>query len=368
MPDEGPAVTTAPPDDAGDEASAARSRLVAGSAFLTAVLALVLVTPAAPYAVESPGPTVDTLGDLEGEPLIVVDGAQTYPTDGSLLLTTVETRGGPRNPVGLARVVQGWLSSHEAVVPVEQVYPRELTSEELGDLLAQQMTFSQESATVAALTELGYEVPATLVVAGTEDGTGASGVLLTDDVVVGLGGQPVPTFQVLADILGSTPPGTALPVDLERGGERRRVAVVTSDDGSGGSRLGVFFASDFDLPIDVRIAIEDIGGPSAGLVFALGIVDRLTPGAMTGGESIAGTGTISADGAVGPISNVGLKVAAAARDGAAYFLAPAENCAEARAAVRDGPRIVEVATLAQARDAVTAIAEGRLDDLPTCSG
>jgi PDZ domain-containing protein len=349
------------------QAPPSRSTVLALSGLVTAVLLLVLLTPPAPYAVESPGPTVDTLGEVEGEPMVRVNGAPTYPTEGSLMLTTVETRGGPRSPVNLRRVVRGWLSRDEAVVPVEQVYPPDLSADDFSELLAAQMTSSQENAVVAALTELGYDVPAELVVAGTVPDGAAHGLLEEGDVIRAAGGSPLPTFQVLADLLRDTPPGTAVTLEVDRGGEREHVEVVTRADGTGGSLLGVYFDPDFDLPVDVALEIERVGGPSAGLVFALAIVDTMTPGAVTGGERIAGTGTISLDGLVGPITSVGLKVEGAARDGADYFLAPEENCADAeRAALDDGIRVVPVATLREARAAVGAIGEGRAEALPHC--
>lgn len=333
---------------------------------MTALLLLVMLTPAAPYAIEWPGPTVDTLGEVDGEPLIDVAGAPTYPTAGSLALTTVYSRGGPRNPVDFLRVVGAWLSPAHTVVPAEVVYPRELSPQDYADRLAAQMTTSQEDAAVAALTELGYEVPAELVVVGTVPNSGADGVLAAGDVVRAAGGRELATFQALVDVLAATAPGTSLGLEVDRAGERVELRVLTGDDGEGGSVLGAFFDPAFDLPVDVELRIDDVGGPSAGLMFALGIIDVLTPGALTGGLDVAGTGTIAVDGAVGQISGTRLKVAAAHRDGADFFLAPLENCEEAERALPDGLRVVGVRTLEQARDAVAAIGEGRVDDLPGC--
>jgi PDZ domain-containing protein len=355
-----------PPAPGVDVPPLRRSQLLAGSAAVTALLLLVMMTPPAPYAIESPGLTVDVLGEVDGRDLITVTGAPTYPTDGVLSLTTVYTRGGPRNPVDLVRVVGAWLSPAATVVPVEVVYPRDLSAEDYADSLAAQMVSSQENAAVAALTELGYEVPAALRIAGTVPDTGADGVLAEGDVVLSADGSDLPTFQALVDVLAATPPGTSLPLEVLRDGRRVALEVVTRDDDEGGSVLGAFFDPEFELPIDVEVRIDEVGGPSAGLVFALGIVDLLTPGALTGGERIAVTGTIAADGDVGPISGVGLKAAAAARDGADYFLVPLENCADARDAAEGRLRVVGVETLGVARAAMVAIAERRLEDLPGC--
>lgn len=359
------------PEDPGPEPrtpSVTRRAVVTSlSGFVTTVLLLAMVSVPPPYAIEGPGPTVDALGESDGAALIQVSGAETYPTEGSLRLTTVSVRGGPTNPVDLTRVVASWLSSAYGVVPVEQVYPREQSATELAELLAAQMTSSQESATVAALTALDYDVPARLLVAAPVEGSGADGVVEAGDVLLTAGGAALPTYQALADVLQATPPGTDLPVEVRRDGGVLNVSVRTDDDGSGGSVLGVFLNPEFDLPVDVTIKVDQIGGPSAGLIFALGVLDTLTPGAMTGGESIAGTGTMSIDGVVGPISGIRKKMAAAKRDGSTYFLSPAGNCDEAAGDVPDGLRLVGVATLAEAWDAVTAIGEGRLDDLPGCA-
>lgn len=345
-----------------------RAVVLSISGVLTAALLLLLSVIPAPYAIQDPGPTVDTLGEVDGEPLIQVDGAATYATEGELRLTTVSVSGGPGGAtVDALEVVRAWLSGASAVVPVELVFPVGISREERNELAAQEMTTSQENATAAALTELGYEVPAELVVAGAVEGTGSDGVLLEGDVLVSAGGVDLVAWTDLTEVLTATPPGTALPLEVLREGERTDVEVVTGDDGEGGSVLGVFIDPAFDFPVDVTIRIDEIGGPSAGTMFALGLVDMLTPGALTGGENVAGTGTITIDGEVGPIGGIRQKLAGAARDGAAYFLAPAENCAEVVGHVPTGLKVVPVASLAEATDALTAIGAGDVADLPACA-
>jgi PDZ domain-containing protein len=251
-------------------------------------------------------------------------------------------------------------------VPVELVYPPGSTAEEVDSASALQMTTSQENATAAALTELGYEVPARLVVAEPVAGSGADGVLLPDDVLLAVGGVEVGSFADLSAALAATAPASRAPVLVDRGGARVSVDVVTGDDGRGGSVLGVFLDPEFDFPVDVRIRADAIGGPSAGAMFALGIVDMLTPGALTGGQDVAGTGTISVDGEIGAINGIRLKLVGAARDGAAYFLAPRANCDEVVGHVPAGLQVVAVDDLAEATAAVTAIGEGRAGGLAGC--
>ena len=352
---------------AAEAPGAPRGLLLSVSGLLTSLLLLAMVFVPPPYAIESPGPTVDVLGELDGEPLIEVTGAGSYEATGSLLVTTVSVLGGPGRDVPLTQLVLSWLSASDAVVPVESLYPPDRTAEEIEDLLTAQMVSSQENATIAALRELGYEIPVELAVVAIVAGAGADGVLAAGDVLVAAGGVPVPGVDELSGVLRAAPAGTGLLVTVRRGGELVDLTVETGDDGAGGSLLGVQLRLDYEVPIDVTVGIDDVGGPSAGLVFALGIIETLTPAPLTGEERIAGTGTITTDGEVGQISGITKKIAAAARDGATHFLAPLANCGDTEGAVPDGLRLVGVATLADARAAVAAIGAGRLEGLPGCA-
>ncbi|WP_448630109.1 hypothetical protein [Cellulomonas soli] len=161
---------------------------------LTAVLLAVLVALPAPYAVSSPGPTLDVLG-LEGDvPLIAIKGVTSYPSSGELRLVTVSSTGGPGYPSGMTRVLRGWFDPSTVVQPVELVFPPEVSQDEISQENAAAMVSSQENATVAALTELGYEVPAVLSVAGTVEGMDAADKLEADDVIVALDGTTLTTY------------------------------------------------------------------------------------------------------------------------------------------------------------------------------
>ncbi|MEE6273650.1 YlbL family protein [Georgenia wangjunii] len=343
---------------------------IAGAVTFVLVLAMMLVP--APYAIQSPGPTVDTLSQVDGSPMIAVEGAQTYPTEGQLRLTTVAVVGGPGFPASVGDVLRGWLSSSRRVTPREAMFAPEQSRQEVREQSSAEMTSSQTNASVAALSELGYEVPAVLDIADVPAGGAAEGIVAEGDVLRWITADDgervdVTSFGALADVLAQTPPGTTVTLGVLRSGEELALDVVTGDDGSGGSLLGVLIAPDVDLPVDIEIAIEDVGGPSAGLMFALGIVDVLTPGAMTGGEVVAGTGTITIDGDVGPIGGIEQKLAGARRDGATWFLAPQDNCASVVGHVPDGLDVVAVSTLAEGRAAVEAIAAGDGASLPGCS-
>ncbi len=268
----------------------------------------------------------------------------------------------------LPQAVAGWLSGSRTVRPAEVVFPPDVTQDQLEQQNQAAMTSSQENATVAALEELGYDVPADLLVAGTVEGTGAEGVVEEDDVLVTFQGAPVGSYTELVADLARTEPGTVVTLGVLRDGDPLDVEVTTGERPDGGSQLGVFIDPDFDLPVDVAIRIEDIGGPSAGLMFALGIVDRLTPEDEVAGEVVAGTGTMDVDGQVGAIGGIRQKLAGAERDGARWFLAPADNCPEVVGHVPDGLRVVRVATLAEGREAIEAIGAGAADGLAGCTG
>ncbi|UZN02052.1 PDZ domain-containing protein [Cellulomonas sp. S1-8] len=331
------------------------------------VLVGILAVVPAPYAVNGPGPTKDVLGEVDGTPLIEVDGAETFPSTGELLLTTISGTGGPGYPAYALNVLQGWFSPSSLVRPVEEVYPQDLTQEEIDESNAGQMVSSYENASVAALTELGYEVPATLVVAGTVEGTDAEGKLEEGDVLTALDGVALPDYQLLVERLEEVVPGDTVTLTVTRHSRALEVPVVTGEREDGGAQIGVFIDPSFDMPLDVSISIDGIGGPSAGTMFALGIVDLLTPEDEAAGQVIAGTGTIDVTGAVGPIGGIRQKLFGAVRDGATWFLAPAGNCEEVVGHVPDGLRVVEIATLHEAREAMTAIGAGTADDLPTCT-
>jgi len=367
-PSDGPGPVGEPGDVDGEPARPTPRALVMSFGMLAiAVLTGVLVVLPAPYAVNGPGPTKDVLGEVDGEPLIEVAGAETYPSTGELRLTTISGVGGPGYPAYALNVLQGWFSPSSVVRPVEDVYPQDVSREEIDEVNAGQMVSSQENASVAALTELGYEVPATLVVAGTVEGTDAEGKLEEGDVLTALDGEPLPDYQSLVARLADVDPGDTVTLTVTRHSRSVDVPVVTGEREDGGAQIGVFVDPSFDMPVDVDINIEGIGGPSAGTMFALGIVDLLTPEDEAAGEVIAGTGTVDVTGAVGPIGGIRQKLAGAARDGATWFLAPADNCDEVVGHVPDGLRVVEVATLHEAREAMVAIGAGDGDDLPTCT-
>jgi PDZ domain-containing protein len=336
------------------------------SGFATVALAAALTLLPMPYAVLRPGPVLNTLGSAAGTPLITVTGRRTYPTTGVLDLTTLRTLGGPGRKVTLAQVLAGWVDPTVSVVPVQQIFPPDQTQKQTDELNQQLMTSSQESATAAALTALGIDVPTTLAVAGVDPDAPAASVLRPGDVILAVDGRAVPTLSELRERLQALHREERAAITVRRSGSREQVTVRTSQQ-DGRTVLGVFIDPTFRFPFQVKIQIENVGGPSAGLMFALGIIDNLTPGDLTGGQRIAGTGTIAADGTVGRIGGIQQKLVGARRAGARWFLAPAGNCDEVVGHVPDGLRVVRVSTLEQARSDLQTIAAGTAAAaLPSC--
>ncbi|NUP23903.1 MAG: hypothetical protein HOZ81_49195 [Streptomyces sp.] len=120
-----------------------------------------------------------------------------------------------------------------------------------------------------------------------------------------------------------------------------------------------------DKNIKVTLKLADVGGPSAGLLFSLGIIDKLNAGDLTGGRTIAGTGTIDPDGKVGAVGGVSLKTQAAKRDGATVFLVPKAECSDAKAELPKGLRLIPVTTLKGAVTSLESLENGK-GSVPSC--
>lgn len=323
-----------------------------------------------PYVILGPGPTENTLGSYSGTPVVSIEGRRTYPTSGELDLTTVGvTSAGAQ--VDLLTAFQAWVDPVEAVVPRGRIYPEDVSAEQVDRQNVEQMERSQEDAKVAALRAVGVRVPEVVVVDAVVEGAPAQGRLHAGDIVRAVDGQAVRDPQEVADAVTAHRPGERVNFVVERAGRRVsvRVPTVRSDDG-GESRavVGIAPAVGYDLPVRVEIALgEEIGGPSAGLVFALAIIDKLTPGALTGGLHVAGTGTVTPEGEVGPIGGIEQKIFGARDGGATFFLAPAANCAVAAAVDAEGIQVVRVASVEEARTVLERIAAGDTTALPACA-
>lgn len=342
-------------------------RLIAAlvAAPLVVVLVLVAALVPLPFATYEPGDTFDVLAEDGGSEIIQVDGAKVYRDDGQLRMTTVLVSV-PGQRKSLFDVVGTWWDDDDAVYPYDAIYGEEDTAEE-SDIEGQvEMVSSQDTATAVALRELGYDVPTRIQVSYVDEDTPADGVLQARDVVLQAAGERVRTGDDIVEAVQATPAGDTLSLTVARGDDERQVE-VTPEQVDGEQRIGVRIGLGFDLPVDVQVNIPPaIGGPSAGLMFALAIYDTLTPGSLTDGRSIAGTGTIGPDGAVGPIGGIAQKVAGARADGAGLFLVPPANCEDALAADNGAMRLARADTFEAGLEAVRDWTADADADLPSC--
>ncbi|UPO75635.1 S16 family serine protease [Arthrobacter sp. Helios] len=325
-----------------------------GTALLLGAAGLMLP---APYVVESPGPTFNTIGEIPSGPLISIEGRETYPTAGELDLTTVYVSGGPNGAVSMAEVLAAWISPDDAVLPVDFVYPPGTTSGQVKEENAAAMTSSQESAVAAALAQLDIPFTEELAVAGTMEGAPADGKLETGDVLLQVDGKSVEGMDSLRQALNESE-GNPADITVRRNGGEQTVSITPELSDSGAYQMGAYLSIDFTFPFEVSIALENVGGASAGTMFALGIIDKLTPGELTNGRHFAGTGTIDASGNVGPIGGIEQKMVGAKSSGAEFFLAPEANCEEVAGNIPADLVVVSVATLDDALTAVETLAAG----------
>ncbi|MFG2312614.1 PDZ domain-containing protein [Streptomyces sp. NPDC048566] len=335
-----------------------------------------------PYAEMSPGPTVNTLGDHDGEPVLQISGHKTYPTTGHLNMTTVRVTSADYN-MNLVEAVYGWLAHDNKVVPHDTLYPDGKTEEQSTQENAEEFSQSQESAKVAALKELDIPVKSWVIVSSVLKGSPAEGRLHAGDVIKAVDGTAVKAPGDVAKLVTRHKPGdkvefTIVPAKDQAAAQKEHTTATTTKDvtittttadDKGGERaiVGISAGTDHTYPFTIDIKLADVGGPSAGLMFALGIVDKLTPGNLTGGKFVAGTGTIDDDGKVGPIGGIEMKTVGARDKGAQYFLTPKDNCAAAAKDTPSGLTLVKVNTIDDAMSALKAIGAGRTSDLPRCT-
>jgi len=335
-----------------------------------------------PYAEMSPGPTVNTLGDHAGEPVLQISGHKTYAATGHLNMTTVRVTSADYN-MNLVEAVYGWLAHDNKVVPHDTLYPDGKTEEQSTQENAEEFSQSQESAKVAALKELDVPVKSWVIVSTVLKDSPAEGKLHAGDVIKAVDGTTVKAPDDVSGLVTKHKPGekvvfTIVPAKEQAAAEKaNRTATRTEDititttksEDTGKARaiVGISAGTDHTFPFSIDIKLADVGGPSAGLMFALGIVDKLTPGNLTGGKFVAGTGTIDDDGKVGPIGGIEMKTVGARDKGAQYFLTPKDNCAAAAKDTPDGLTLVKVDTIDDALGALEDIRSGKTADLPKCT-
>jgi len=338
-----------------------------GWALIAVVAAAVLVGSylKTPYVIERPGPVFNVLGNEGKTPIIQVLDAKSYPTDGALDLLTVNVVGSPGATPSWLELIGAWLDPSQAITPIDEIFPPNSNTTDVTKQNALMMSDSQSQATAAALRALGYRYSYIVYVDTVDSRSASAGVLQSGDILISADGKKITGIDSLRSAVNGGG-GAEVRIDGTRAGKAFSYSIKPKLI-AGAWRIGVYVGTKFKFPIAVKLSLNDVGGPSGGMMFALGIYDKLTPGSLTKGQIIAGTGTIDEQGTVGPIGGIRQKLYGAQRGGAKWFLAPAQNCSEVVGHVPAGMRVVKVANFSQALAAVKQISTAKsVRGLPSC--
>ncbi|WP_375003798.1 PDZ domain-containing protein [Gordonia sp. PS3] len=332
----------------------AHRRIATITVGVVVLLAFVIagMTLRVPYVALGPGPTVNTLGDVDGKPVVEVTGAVDPDPKGNLNLTTVSLRDG----FSLFQALGMWASGTYELQPRELYYPPDQTVEQVQQQNTEQMSGSETNATMASLNYL--HKPVAIGVGAVASKGPADGKLAPRDRILTLDGVAIDGPKALADVLARHKPGDEVELTVQRGPQRltQQVKLGARPDDPAKAFLGVtpqMMAADPN--INIVFNVGDIGGPSAGLMLTLSVIDHLTPGDLSHGQFVAGTGTIDPNGKVGTIGGIPHKIKAARDAGATVFLVPAGNCDAAKSDAPDGIELVKVDTLTDAVNALNTL-------------
>lgn len=322
------------------------------TALFVVLMALVSLIPV-PFVSWTPGQATDILADRDGQPILQIRGASTYPTSGQLRLTTVAVTRRDAE-LSLPQAFLAYVLPAQTVLPREVVYPigRPSTQQQANDV--QQMTTSQQDAVVAALVEAGLPVTPLPLVTQVSSAGPAYGKVAVGDLVSAVNGSVVSRRAEVDAVLSQVEPGTVVRLALIRENRQLEVSVITvaAQDNPKVPKLGIDLENSYQHSVQVDFNFDpETVGPSGGLAFALGVYDELTPGSLIGGRNVAATGVISASGEVGSVSAVRQKIRGAERAGAEIMLVPASNCQDIEG-FRTSPMLVKVTTL---DDAITSL-------------
>ena len=350
------------------------------SKYLFVFLVLVAFFIPTPYVLLSPGTPQNILNSA-----ITITGAEVFPTTGKMSVTSVMVTNPDSYMTGFD-ILYGWATAERAVLPRVEIYPDNESAEESIQQGAADMQASQASATTAALTLLGYKGETKLIINSVNKETDSFKKLKVGDQIIELDGTPLTSTTQLLEYLKSKKPGEVISLKLLRAPVAQRSSMETSTQSSSTAKslieltvevklsarddnsalIGIIVETVQEFPITVKIKLAETGGPSGGLIFALGIIEKLQNENLTRGRNIAGTGTISDTGEVGPIGGITEKIIGAKKDGVDIFLAPIENCLDiSTPQLLDGIKVVPVATLAQALEVLRAPDGAKLASCPT---
>ena len=322
------------------------------------------ISLAVPYAAEGKGPTFNTLSDVHGTPVVDVTAGEGFEVDehpnGNLNMTTVSVR----TNMTVVQAFTRWIASDDTMVPIEKIYPPGTNREQFQEQNQAAFSASEAAATVAAMNYL--DIPTRTAIAQVLEISAGKDQLADGDVLHKVDGQEIHSPEDVQNAVRGHKPNETIHLEFERDGKQREadVELLENPHAKGEALLGITMTSVPDADIDVAYNLQDVGGPSAGMIFSLAVIDKLSDGDLTSGKFVAGTGTIAPNSQVGPIGGIAHKVAKSAEVGAELFLAPADNCAEATSVDHGEMVIAKVETLDDAIAAMDAFANG--DDVVTC--
>ena len=337
------------------------------AALLLALTVLIVAFLPVPYVKLSPGPMFNTVGSVDGIELIKITGTKTYPTTGQLNLTTVNERGGPYGELTLPEAFTGWISDKDVVLPTSDLFEPGTTKQDAQEENQVDFSSSQSAAISAALTYLKIPVTSQVRVAQVAQGAPANGTLKVGDIITAVNGTKVNKPDQVPPIIKAQKPGATATFEIIRSKTPATVNVVLGANPKDPAQgyLGILGSTEYHGPFPIEFGLQDVGGPSAGTMFALGIIDKLTPENLSNDQIVAGTGTISPTGAVGAIGGIQQKMYAARDNGAQLFLAPKANCSSVRSSTPEGLNVAAVDTLSDAVDVLRKWRAGSTD-LPRC--
>lgn len=325
------------------------------------MIGLALLAPL-PYVIIKPSTPENVLGKL-----ITINGAESYPpSQGSKLFITAVLVTDPGTYVSGLQVLASWIDGTSAVFPRAEIYPPEQTDKEIKTENQIDMTNSQYDATAAALTFLKIKYSQSIQVTGTLAGSGAHHRLLPGDRIISVDGQIIGTPEQIRRIISSHTIGDSLEVTVQRKVNSvdtqltEKITLMANQQRK--PALGIFVGTTYEFPFTAKFNIQETGGPSGGMIFALGIIEKLTSEDLLRGRAIAGTGTIDDQGNVGPIGGINEKMIGAAEAGATIFLAPRANCVD----IKSVPKKLVVIPVATLNEAVDVLRNTRPESLAGC--
>lgn len=320
-----------------------------------------------PYVREEAGRTFDSLGKIDGiELLSVEDTAEnpTYKTTGKLMVLTVSSWGGPYGRLTVFDALRTLVDDAVHILPSSFLYPETTSTEDLENQGQQMFASSESNAIAAAMAYLGIDTKTTMLVAEVGKNKPADGILKIGDVVTTFNDVTVENFEQIKSAMANVTPGTKINVGVLRDGAEKVFKLNTIDDGEGRAVIGISVYTEVEAPMDIKVHLKDVGGPSAGLNFALTIVDKLNKANLLRGRTIAVTGEISDTGVVGPIGGMPQKIRGALDSGAEIMLIPLQNCENVPDDYSGKMKIVPVENLS---GAIAALTMRIKQNLPSCS-